>query len=435
MPEAPEVERVRKLLEDNFVGDVIKDVTTFEDEIVYANCKHTEFAVNVISSKVVKAGRWGKVFWLDFENKDVHPVMHLGMTGSVQIKGELPLAYRDQIKRTQQWPPKYTKFILKFNSGKELAFTDPRRLARIRLVKGDVHSQAPVSDLGFDPLINLPELDEFCDLIKKRSMPIKSLLLDQSFSAGVGNWVADEVLFQAQVHPAQNTQTLTDDELSHLHDKIGSVLQRAVEVNADSTKFPESWLFHYRWDKAKRGHKPTMPTGELITYETVGGRTSAIVQAVQKLRKLGTKVKKVAVTSRKKKGKITLGEVEEELSEVVAEPVGDGQTTMTTSRAKRKKAQRSDESSAVADGTGTGTRRSKRLRAMGDADVVESITAAVTAELDMEGGPLTSTTRSGRVTSRHFGKARATTPPSVRKKSKTSKSQKTFPEVPEIENE
>lgn len=195
------------------------------------------------------------------------PELQLTQTTITQIKGQAPLVYRDFKTASDVWPPKYTKFVLKFKSGVELAFTDPRRLSRIRLVEGDVRKQPPVSELGFDPSHNLPELETFTELIVKRNMPIKALLLDQSFSAGVGNWVADEVsflseesgpdcvshlwtcfqvLYQARVHPAQNTQTLTSEELSNLHEKLGSVVREAIELNADSTLFPEDWLFHYR---------------------------------------------------------------------------------------------------------------------------------------------------------------------------------------------
>jgi formamidopyrimidine-DNA glycosylase len=73
----------------------------------------------------------------------------------------------------------------------ELAFSDARRLGRIRLV---IHprDEPPISELGFDPILSMPQLWEFQALVLKRSCPIKALLLDQSFSAGVGNYLAGE---------------------------------------------------------------------------------------------------------------------------------------------------------------------------------------------------------------------------------------------------
>jgi formamidopyrimidine-DNA glycosylase len=71
----------------------------------------------------------------------------------------------------------------------ELAFSDARRLGRIRLCTSPL-TEPPISELGFDPILSMPTLDQFTPLVLKRSCPIKALLLDQSFSAGVGNWVA-----------------------------------------------------------------------------------------------------------------------------------------------------------------------------------------------------------------------------------------------------
>lgn len=71
----------------------------------------------------------------------------------------------------------------------ELAFMDARRLGRVRLCASPL-TEPPISVLGFDPILSMPSLEDFSRLVVKRSCPIKALLLDQSFSAGVGNWVA-----------------------------------------------------------------------------------------------------------------------------------------------------------------------------------------------------------------------------------------------------
>lgn len=93
----------------------------------------------------------------------------------------------------------------------------------------------------------MPPLASFSTLVLKRRMPIKALLLDQSFSAGVGNWVADEVLYQAFVHPEQGAHTLDEGQVKRLWEKVGEVCRVAVAVDADSTRFPSHWLFRHRW--------------------------------------------------------------------------------------------------------------------------------------------------------------------------------------------
>jgi formamidopyrimidine-DNA glycosylase len=63
----------------------------------------------------------------------------------------------------------------------------------------------------------------------------------------VGNWVADEVLWQARLHPEQLVAQLTATHLAALHKALKEVVQTAVEANADSSRFPKDWMFHVRW--------------------------------------------------------------------------------------------------------------------------------------------------------------------------------------------
>jgi len=177
-----------------------------------------------------------------------------------------------------------------------VVFVDPRRLGRIRLCK-DPLKEPPISNLGFDPIICMPSLSEFTPQVRKRGNPIKSLLLDQKFSAGVGNWVADEILFHARIHPEQRPNTLTEEQIATLHEKILYVCRTAVDVNADSSLFPESWLFPHRWGKGKKQASDfRLASGETaaIKWITVGARTSAYVPKVQVLKSIGKGKRKAA---------------------------------------------------------------------------------------------------------------------------------------------
>ena len=123
---------------------------------------------------------------------------------------------------------------------------DARRLGRIRLCN-DPLREPPISELGFDPILSMPTLEDFSAKVLKRSCPIKALLLDQSFSAGVGNWVADEVLYHSRIHPEQRCNTLEEDQIKALHSSVGYVCETAVKVDAEASKFPDDWLFKHRW--------------------------------------------------------------------------------------------------------------------------------------------------------------------------------------------
>ncbi|KAK0466385.1 AtMMH-1, partial [Desarmillaria tabescens] len=299
-----EVERASKLFKTVGLGKKIARVESFEDDIVYSGTTHAEFARELTGRTIDNVGRYGKVFYLELSGEGRMPVMHFGMTGMLQVKGQMATYYRETPRTAStDWPPRFVKFILHLETVSdasptdviELAFLDARRLGRIRLCSSPT-KEPPISELGFDPILSMPPLEEFLRLVVKRSCPIKALLLDQSFSAGVGNWVADEILYHSHVHPEQRCNTLTKEQVMALREKMSYVCETAVEANADDTKFPDNWLFKHRWGKGKKvSHnlalvglellccKYNHPSGEPATIKwiTVGGRTSAFVLELQ----------------------------------------------------------------------------------------------------------------------------------------------------------
>ncbi|KAI0005375.1 Formamidopyrimidine-DNA glycosylase N-terminal domain-containing protein [Russula compacta] len=295
MPELPEVERAAALLRSIGLNKQIKRVEAAEDKIVYTGTTHDAFA-NEISGRTIKTvGRYGKVFYIELDGEGRHPVLHFGMTGMLQIRGSIPVHYREAPRKiSTEWPPRFMKFILHLcpvssdsADVTEVAFLDARRLGRIRLCITPL-AEPPISDLGFDPILSMPNLADFGKGVLKRTCPVKALLLDQSFSAGVGNWVADEALYHARVHPEQRCNSLSEEQIQALHVHIRHVCTFAVKVNADHTRFPDNWLFKYRWGKGKKGKESDdsvlkLPDGRpaTIRWVTVGGRTSAYVVELQ----------------------------------------------------------------------------------------------------------------------------------------------------------
>lgn len=96
------------------------------------------------------------------------------------------------------------------------------------------------------------------------------------------NLFSDEILYHAKIHPEQYSNTLQESQIKALHASIHYVCSTAIGVLADSEKFPENWLFKHRWGKGKKNQPAVLPNGDKITFLTVGGRTSAVVPAVQK---------------------------------------------------------------------------------------------------------------------------------------------------------
>jgi formamidopyrimidine-DNA glycosylase len=176
------------------------------------------------------------------------------------------------------WPPRFCRLHLVLDDGGEVVFRDARRLGRVRL-RHDPRSEPPISLLGFDALHELPSARRLAALLAERAAPVKAVLLDQSFSAGVGNWIADEVLYQAGIDPRRRAHTLTAAQIARLRTRLSSILATAVRLGADGDRFPPKWLFHTRW--SKRVRRPVTVRGERIRYLTVGGRTTAWVSDVQ----------------------------------------------------------------------------------------------------------------------------------------------------------
>jgi formamidopyrimidine-DNA glycosylase len=174
--------------------------------------------------------------------------------------------------------PRFWKLDLALEDGRRIVMSDARRLGRLRL-RVDPLAEPPIRDLGFDPLLDLPRRADFAALLARTSRPLKALLLDQSFSAGVGNWVADEVLFQAGLDPRRAADSLSDGEAETLRQALGRVVRHAVRVGADSARFPKDWLFHRRWGRKKDA---VTHAGDAIRFLVIGGRTTAWVPSVQR---------------------------------------------------------------------------------------------------------------------------------------------------------
>jgi formamidopyrimidine-DNA glycosylase len=174
--------------------------------------------------------------------------------------------------------PRFWKVELRMANGLRLALPDPRRFARIRL-QDDPESEHPLRSLGPDPLLAPLSSEEMAAMLLRRRLPIKAALLDQGLFAGVGNWIADEVLYQARIRPDRTAASLRRAEIQRLRARLLHIVRRAVAVEADSDRFPRGWLFHHRWGKDPHARTAR---GERIVHATIGGRTTAWVPSRQR---------------------------------------------------------------------------------------------------------------------------------------------------------
>ncbi|XP_058195854.1 formamidopyrimidine-DNA glycosylase isoform X1 [Rhododendron vialii] len=278
MPELPEVEAARRAIEENCIGRKIKRSLIADDPKVIDGVSRSDFESSLLGKTIVAAHRKGKNMWLQLDSPPF-PSFQFGMAGAIYIKGVAVTKYkRSAVSDTDEWPSKYSKLFIELDDGMELSFTDKRRFAKVRLLKNPA-SMPPISELGPDSLFEPMTIDEFIDSLRKKKIGIKALLLDQSFMSGIGNWIADEVLYQARIHPMQIVSSLPKESCTALHKCIKEVIEKAVEVGADSSQFPSSWIFHSREKKPGKA----FVDGKKIEFITAGGRTSAYVPELQKL--------------------------------------------------------------------------------------------------------------------------------------------------------
>lgn len=279
MPELPEVERARRLVERVAVGRRIVRVRCADDRIVFAGVAPRTVARALTGRTVVASRRRGKQMWWELDERP-WPLFHFGMTGQFLTPVADPLRLRAHGKRAldRSWPPRFWKIIVELDDGTALAMTNARRLGRIRL-QHDPEHELPIAALGFDPLYELPTPEAFAAQLRRRKGVLKAVLLDQGFAAGIGNWMADEILYQARIDPHRRGTDLSLAEAKRIHRALDEIVRIACAVDAEKELLPPSWLFHHRWGKDANARTAK---GERIVHVELGGRTTAWVPSVQK---------------------------------------------------------------------------------------------------------------------------------------------------------
>ncbi len=281
MPELPEVETVCRLMRATLRGKRVKHVEVVRDPIVFSKDSPDALEQALVGRVVESIGRRGKFFWIALKGPGPTVFGHLGMSGWIRevgnegtrLHGHGRAPFDDAAGR-----PRFLRLFIGIGAGKGIAFTDPRRLGRVWL-GGDPQHEPRVKRLGHDAFDELPTVNELLAIFGRRTVAIKAVLLDQGTLAGIGNWIADEVLYQAKIAPKRSAASLVKREVAALRRAIESVLHHAVKVGADHGQFPKAWLFEHRWGGARGAARVG---GQLIVREEVGGRTTAWVPSRQK---------------------------------------------------------------------------------------------------------------------------------------------------------
>jgi len=211
MPELPEVETIKNELLPHITGRRITGVTLFWEGIVRQPSVE-EFHSRITGQKITGITRRGKYLIIGLSSGDLL-IIHLKMTGSLLVSQD------------SSEPPKYTRAVIHLDKNTDIFFRDPRKFGMMQLVKD---KNSIVAKLGPEPLEADFTPQVLAQRLTKRTAPIKALLYDQGFIAGIGNMYADEALFAARVHPLRPGESLSQEEVARLHGAIRQVLRSAI---------------------------------------------------------------------------------------------------------------------------------------------------------------------------------------------------------------
>ncbi len=220
MPELPEVESIKNYLVPLYTGKTISKIEVLNPKQVSGNLNQ------VGAKKITKFGRHGKVMLIAIDD-DVQIQIHLKMSGHISY-----------------WPTIHTRAVIHFIDADPLYFNDPRKFGWLRIDK-KLHTSKGIDclDKNFTP-------DYFRQIIERSKKNIKTLLLDQSTIAGIGNIYANDALWESAISPIRTANSLTNTEVIKLYEAIINVIKDGILRGGSSKtyvyKLPDGTKGHYQ---------------------------------------------------------------------------------------------------------------------------------------------------------------------------------------------
>ena len=273
MPELPEVEAIKRVIEPQIKGLAIEQVTVNRPEVV-AHPSADEFCTRMTGQCFTEIDRRGKFLILCLSSGD-KVVLHLRMTGCLLVT---PADYPEE---------RHTHLVVHLSGGRELRFSDTRRFGRFWLLRqGEADTYTGMEKLGAEPFDPGFSGEYLSARLGKRKKAVKECLLDQSVIAGIGNIYSDEILFAARIHPERPANTLTKEEWNRLASVISERLAFFVEKNETT---PEEYLETKGQDYRNtpflqvygHGGEPCPVCGEILCRSVIGGRSSVYCPVCQ----------------------------------------------------------------------------------------------------------------------------------------------------------
>jgi formamidopyrimidine-DNA glycosylase len=257
MPELAEVEFFRKQWDCGF-GRKIIAVKLHSGKRIFRGSEPRKIVAHIKGRRFLRSAARGKRMLFQFSGGNWIGI-HLGMTGKLRVESA---TFR---------PEKHDHFIL-YQRERALVFTDSRQFGRVRFHHGLEEPDWWKSDV---PEIISREFDrqfvyQFLD--RHRKAPIKAVVLMQNGFSGIGNWMADEILWRARIHPGTLTGKLTTRKRAALFRETKLVAKESLRtLGKDFGDPPQDWLIHQKWKRAGVCPRHRSP----LRHATFGGRTTA----------------------------------------------------------------------------------------------------------------------------------------------------------------
>lgn len=273
MPELPEVETVKETLKKIVLNKRINKAI-----VLYSNIIDTpaldEFLDQIKNQTIHNIQRKGK--WLMFELDEYYLLSHLRMEGKY-------------IMRNHGEPyEKHEHVVFELNDGTELRYKDTRKFGKMHLIKKEeLNSCKALSNVGLEPFDKNLTSKYLLDKYKTKKLPIKTVLLDQSIIAGIGNIYADEILFLCKLNPLKKTSEITDKEANKIIKYTKEVLEKAISSGGTTIRsYESSEGVHGRFQQEllvhNRQHEKCSKCKTEIIKITVGGRGTYYCPKCQK---------------------------------------------------------------------------------------------------------------------------------------------------------
>jgi formamidopyrimidine-DNA glycosylase len=273
MPELPEVETIRRSLESRLIGRRIASVRippdTGKPVPVIKGMEEAVFRERAVGTAIEGVSRRGKYLILHLDNGQLL-VVHLRMTGGLLF----PEAPEDR----------YVRAVFTFDDGLEMRFSDLRKFGGFWLVD-DISEVTP--NLGPEPFDETFTVLSLAEALTGRKTPVKSVILDQKYVAGIGNIYADEACFAAGIDPRRLALTLNEDETAALHAAIRDVLLMGLDNGGASFRDYRNTggnvgSMQKMVKVFRRQGKPCYTCGSEIVHVKIGGRSTHFCPTCQR---------------------------------------------------------------------------------------------------------------------------------------------------------